>query len=99
MGKTRKLRKQMRKRGAEEGRALVICVGKDCCSRATSRKLVDTTRAYAAANHPEVHVEVVGCLHVCKKGPVAATYPEIEFKKRVDAKKARKLVDQIARRR
>lgn len=98
MGKKRKLEKLMRKRDPEDAPALVICVGKRCCERAESCAVAEEARAYAAASHPEVHVEVVGCLDVCKKGPVAATYPDIEFKKRVDARKARKLVDKLARR-
>jgi len=97
MGKKRKLREHMRRRDPDDAPALVICVGKNCCKRSKSRALVDASRAYAASEHPEVHVEVVGCLHVCKKGPIAATYPVIKIEKRVDARRARKLVDKLAR--
>jgi (2Fe-2S) ferredoxin len=98
MGKKKKLRKHLEKRGADQAPTLVICVGKDCCPRSQSRALVEDTRAYVAEHHPNVHLRVVGCLHICKKGPIAATYPEIEFKKRVDAAKARRLVDKLDRR-
>jgi (2Fe-2S) ferredoxin len=98
VGKKRKLRDEMHERHADDVPSLVICVGKHCCKREISRALVDETRAYAASNHPGVHVEVVGCLDVCKKGPVAATYPDIKFVKRVGKKRARKLVDKLARR-
>jgi (2Fe-2S) ferredoxin len=98
MGKKKKLRKHLEKRGADDSPTLVICVGKDCCARSKSRALVEDTRAYVAESHANVHLRVVGCLHVCKKGPIAATYPKIEFKKRVDLAKAKKLVDQLDRR-
>lgn len=98
MGKKRKLAKLLRKRGHEDARALVICVGKKCCPRAASRRVVEAARAHAAAHHPDLRIEVAGCLHVCKKGPIAATYPEVRFKRRVGPKRARKLVDKLARR-
>jgi (2Fe-2S) ferredoxin len=97
MGRKRKLRKLMNKRHADEGASLVICVGKKCCDRAVSRALVDDTRAYIAARQSPVTVIEVGCLDVCKKGPIAATYPLIKIKKRVDARRARKLVDKLGR--
>jgi (2Fe-2S) ferredoxin len=94
MGKKRKLRKLMRKRDVESP-SLVICVGKKCCGRSESCALVEATRLYATAHHPNVRIETVGCLHVCKKGPIAATYPEIEIRKHVGRKRARKLVDKL----
>ena len=97
MGKKRKLRKQMRKRELEDARALVICVGKRCCPREESRALVDAARAYSAAIHSPVPVVTVGCLDVCKNGPIAATYPAMKFKKHVTAKRARKLIDKLSR--
>jgi (2Fe-2S) ferredoxin len=97
MGKKRKLRKQMRKRQVEDEPTLVICVGKTCCDRDRSRAVVEAARAHAAAYHPRVRVETVGCLHVCEKGPIAATYPVIRFEKRVGRRRARKLVDKLDR--
>ncbi len=97
MAKKRKLRTLMHTRDPEEAPAVVICVGTRCCPRSESRAIADEARAYAAAHHPEVHVEVVGCLDVCKQGPIAATYPEIRFKKHVGKKRVRKLVDKLAR--
>jgi (2Fe-2S) ferredoxin len=97
MGRKRKLRRQMRKRGLEDAPTLVICIGKKCCSPSLSRAVVDESRTYAAAMHPGVRIEVVGCLNVCKHGPVAATYPRITFKRHVDPRRARKLIDKIAR--
>lgn len=99
MGKKQKLRKQMRKRELEDETALVICVGKRCCEREESCVLVEATRAYAAETRSSVKVVTVGCLDICKKGPIAATYPEIKFKKHVTAKRARKLLDKLAARR
>jgi (2Fe-2S) ferredoxin len=95
MGKKKKLKKQMRKRDLEDATALVICVGKKCCPREASRALVEKTRAYAAETHSTVEIVTVGCLDICKKGPIAATYPVIKFKKRVTAKRARKLLAKL----
>src|SRR5512143_848767 len=97
MGRKRKLRKQMRKRHLEDETALVICVGKRCCGREESCAVVEATREYAAETHSSVPVVTVGCLDVCKKGPIAATYPDITFKKHVTPKRARKLLDKLAR--
>ncbi|WP_224196969.1 hypothetical protein [Nannocystis pusilla] len=96
MGKKRKLRKHMRKRELDDAPALVVCVGKSCVAREVSRALVEQTRAYAAACGARVRVAVIGCLHVCEKGPVVATYPDIEFYKRVDFPRACRLVDELA---
>ena len=96
MGKKRKLRKLMDEREITEP-SLVICVGKKCCDRTESRAVVDAARAYAAEQHPRIHVETVGCLHVCKKGPIAATFPVIKIRKHVGKKRARKLIDKLDR--
>ena len=96
MGRKGKLRKQMRKRDLEDQPALVICVGKHCCDRKESCALVEATRAYAERTHSPVPIVTVGCLDICQKGPIAATYPEIKFKKRVTRKRARKLLDKLA---
>src|SRR5512139_2228504 len=95
MGKKRKLRKQMSKRALENETALVICTGKKCCPREESRALVEATRAYADEVHARVKLVTVGCLDVCKKGPIAATYPKIRIKKHVNAKRARKMLDKL----
>jgi len=95
MGKKRKLEKQMRKRELEDATALVICVGKRCCAREASSALVEAARTYAAAHRSSVKIVTVGCLEVCKHGPIAATYPDIKFRKRVTAKRARKLLDKL----
>jgi (2Fe-2S) ferredoxin len=92
----KKLKKLMRKRDLKRSLAVVVCVGKKCCPRRIARALVDEMRTYAEEAHPHVRVEAVGCLHVCKKGPIAATYPDIEFHKRVDADDARALIDDVA---
>lgn len=88
----------MRKRALENETALVICTGKKCCPREASRALVEETVAYADQVHSHVKLVTVGCLHVCKKGPIAATYPKIRIKKHVSAKRARKMLDKLERR-
>lgn len=95
MGKKRKLRKLMRKRGLEDETSLVVCVGKHCCKREESRALVEAI----GASGPSVPVVTVGCLGICEKGPIAATYPKIKFKKRVTPERARKLLVKLEGRR
>jgi (2Fe-2S) ferredoxin len=85
----------MRKRELEDETALVICVGKHCCARKESRAVVEATCAHATAIHSHVNVVTVGCLDICKKGPIVATYPGMKFKKHVTPKRARKLVDKL----
>lgn len=97
MGKRRKLRKLMREREAEDATALVICVGKKCAPRGVGCAVAKDVRAYAAAAQPSVRVEAVRCLHVCEDGPIAATYPRIRFRRHVDARRGRRLVDKLAR--
>jgi (2Fe-2S) ferredoxin len=99
MGKKRKLRKQMRKRELEDATALVICVGKRCCGREESCALVEATRAYAEEIHASVPVVTVGCLDICEKGPIAAMYPDMKFKKHVTPKRARKMLRKLEERR
>lgn len=96
MGRKGKLRKQMKKRELEDETALVICVGKRCCDRRESCALAEATRAYVSNTRAPVEVVTVGCLDICEKGPIAATYPRIKFKKHVTRKKARKLIDKLS---
>lgn len=91
MGKKKQLRKLIGKRGAEAP-ALVVCVGKSCAPRESSRALVEQMRAHAQGR---VRIEVVGCLHVCEDGPVVATFPDIEFHRHVDGDRARDLIDEL----
>ncbi len=97
--KKRKLRKAMHKRELDDAPALVVCVGKKCCSRDESREVLDAARAEATALASPVRVIPIDCLHVCKDGPIAATYPHIKFKKHVSTERATKLVDKLDARR
>jgi (2Fe-2S) ferredoxin len=98
MGKKRKLRKQIAKRELEDETALVICVGKKCCPREESRALAEDAQAYAEATHAHSRVVCVGCLGICEKGPIAATYPAMKFRKHVTPKRAHKMLDKLERR-
>ena len=99
MGKKRKLRKQIRKRDLDDETALVICVGKRCCDRAESRAVAEAASDYANQTHAHAKIVTVGCLDICKKGPIAATYPAMKFKKHVSPKRARKMLDKLEGRR
>jgi (2Fe-2S) ferredoxin len=94
VGRKRKLRKKLKKRGLEDAVALVVCTGKKCCSRERSCALVDELRQIET----RVAITTVGCLGVCKKGPIVATYPKIKIAKRVTARDARALVAKLERR-
>lgn len=96
MSKRSKLKKLMHKRDLVDQPTVVICVGKKCGDRSEARAVRDFAQEYAEAAHPEVHIETTGCLHICKQGPVAASYPKIRFKKRVGAKRVKKLIDKVA---
>lgn len=96
MGKKRKLKKAMAKREVGDGPVLVVCGGKKCAPREQTRAVIDEARAYAA--NSVVGVEVVKCLHICEKGPIAATYPKIRFHKRVGPAEADVLVDKLVAR-
>ena len=93
----KKLRKLMAKRDLCDVPALVICVGKDCCDRRVSRALADEARAYVAAAGAPLRVELAGCLHVCKKGPIVATYPDFAIHKRATADDVKTLIDEETR--
>ena len=97
MGKKSHLRKRMHKLELDDEIALVICVGKNCCSRKHSQALVEASQAYASEAHLPVKVVTVGCLDICKHGPIAATYPTMKFKRDVSPKRARKMIDKLAR--
>lgn len=96
MGKRRKLRKLMHRRELDDVPAVVICIGKKCADRDESRAVVEAACEYAARCHPNVRIETTGCLHVCKHGPIAATYPRIRFKKHVGKGRVRRMIDKIA---
>jgi (2Fe-2S) ferredoxin len=95
VGKKRKLRKLMRKRGVDDAPALAICLGKSCAPREVSRALVERARAHVAAGGAPVRIVLAGCLHVCEDGPIAATYPRIEFHRHVDGARVCELVDAL----
>jgi hypothetical protein len=90
--RARKLRKQLRKRGALADSLIVVCIGKKCAPREQSRALVEHAEG-------KVAVVTVGCLHVCKKGPIAATVrgEKIRIKKRVGLAKLDRMIEKVSR--
>ena len=96
MSKKSKLRKQLARRDAADAVALVICTGKKCAPRAQSEALAAFCEERVAGTG--IKLVTVNCLHVCKKGPIAATYPKIKFKKRVDEARAEKLIGKLRKR-
>ena len=96
MGKKDKLRKQMAKRGLTDERVLVICTGKKCGPRTDSKALVAVAEEMLVSQ-PRIRLATVGCLHVCKRGPIAATFPKIRIKKRVDEARLHRMVARLAR--
>ena len=90
--RARKLKKQLRKRGVEAERLVVVCVGKKCAPRDQSRALVEHAEG-------KVTLVTVGCLHVCKKGPIAATVrgEKIRIRKRVGLAKLDRMIEKVSR--
>lgn len=88
--RAKKVRKQLHKRGIDAERLLVICVGKKCAPRELSRALVDHAEG-------KVALATVGCLHVCKKGPIAAIVrgKKVRIKKRVGLEKLEKMMRKV----
>lgn len=99
MGRKKNLRARLRKQGLDdrETPTLVVCTGKKCAPREESAKLVADLEREIAGLAPRVRLVTVGCLDVCKKGPIAATYPKIRIKKRVTLARARKLLAKLTR--
>jgi (2Fe-2S) ferredoxin len=63
----------------EYGRHMLICIGPDCCKPKEGQESWDYLKRrlkdLGLANGP-VYRSKVGCLRVCRRGPVAVVYPE-----------------------
>jgi len=94
--RAKKLRKKLAHRGLVALPVFVVCTGKKCAPRSESRALVEDAEAIAAGR---VDVTTVGCLDVCKRGPIAAAVrgKKVRVKKRVDAAKATRMIEKLAR--
>ena len=59
-------------------RHILLCLGPDCCSFKHGEKTWDylKTRLKALGPNCAVYRSKVGCLRVCKDGPLAVVYPE-----------------------
>jgi len=71
----KKLRKKLYRRldlGPDEP-AVVVCVGDKCAARSATRASFDAAKRSAGDG---VRVACIGCLKVCKKGPIVALLPE-----------------------
>lgn len=95
--RAKKLRKKLAGRGLVELPVFVVCTGKSCAPRAKSRALVAAAETIAAGR---IDVTTVGCLHICKRGPIAAAVrgKKVRVKKRIDAAKATRMIERLARR-
>ena len=94
--RAKKLRKKLQHRGLVTLPVFVVCTGKKCAPRELSRALVEAATTYGAGR---VDVTTVGCLDICKKGPIAAAVRDkkVRVKKRVDADKAARMIDKLTR--
>jgi NADH:ubiquinone oxidoreductase subunit E len=92
VSRAKKIRKQLQKRGVAAERLLVICTGKKCAPREASRALVELAEG-------KVALQTLGCLHVCKKGPIAATVrgKKVRVKKRVGPEKLARMIEKLTR--
>ena len=60
---------------------LFICTGPDCCTPETGAESWKAVKAKVKALYPElpqsaIYRTKVGCLRICKQGPIAVAYPQ-----------------------
>jgi (2Fe-2S) ferredoxin len=58
-----------------------ICIGPDCCSEETGAETWKAVKAKVKELYPElpksrIYRTKVGCLRICKQGPIAVSYPQ-----------------------
>lgn len=95
----KKLRKKLRdKFGPLEAgeRALVVCVGDKCATFDENRATLAEASAQVAS-HADAHLRVrcIGCLKVCKKGPIVAILPDASLYRRVRAESVGALFESL----
>jgi (2Fe-2S) ferredoxin len=78
-------------------RHIFLCTGDKCCSSEVGMKtwdyLKERTRQEDAVE-AGVYRTKVGCLRICREGPVALVYPEGVWYKNVTVEACQKIVDQ-----
>jgi (2Fe-2S) ferredoxin len=78
-------------------RHIFLCTGDKCCSAETGMKawefLKERTKDTDAVD-AGVYRTKVGCLRICREGPIALVYPEGVWYKNVTVEACKKIVDQ-----
>lgn len=78
-------------------RHIFLCTGDKCCSNEVGMKtwefLKERTRQDDAVE-AGIYRTKVGCLRICREGPVALVYPEGVWYKQVTVDACKKIVDQ-----
>ncbi len=78
-------------------RHIFLCAGEKCCSSESGLKtwefLKERVRADDAVE-AGIYRTKVGCLRICREGPVALVYPEGVWYKNVTVDACKKIVDQ-----
>ena len=77
-----------------------ICTGPDCCSEEVGMESWNTVKAKVKALYPElpksrIYRTKVGCLRICKQGPIAVAYPQGKWFQGVTPDKVDDLLDYL----
>lgn len=75
---------------------IFLCTGPSCCSESTGKEVWDHLKESLADKDPEKKIfrTKVGCLRICKSGPIALVYPDGTWYRDVDTKAVDKIIDQ-----
>lgn len=77
-----------------------ICTGPDCCSEEEGMDTWKTVKAKVKALYPDrsksrIYRTKVGCLRICKQGPIAVAYPQGKWFQGVTPDKVDELLDYL----
>lgn len=79
---------------------LFICTGPDCCDEKTGFAAWDVVKRTVKALNPvlnasKIYRTKVGCLRVCKDGPIAVAYPQGKWFHHVTSENAESIVQHL----
>ena len=78
-----------------------ICIGPDCCAPEQGEESWNALKRKIKADYPKlsearIYRTKVGCLRICKEGPIALSYPQGKWFRNVTADQVEGLVDYLA---
>ena len=80
-------------------RHIFLCTGPDCCTpeegaAAWARLKAGVARLNADGARPPIYRTKVGCLRICREGPVAVVYPEGTWYAGLDEAALERVIDE-----